>query len=132
MIDIDYFKEYNDTFGHVAGDDCLQAISQCILKSVRRATDVVARIGGEEFLVFLYGVTPQNALALTRKLKHSIENMQIDDVGDGRITVSMGLSCIVPDERADFKSLYEQADKALYAAKNSGRNCIVYNGEVYS
>lgn len=125
MIDIDYFKNINDKFGHDVGDRVLVHVSQHI-KSTLRATDIVARWGGEEFCIFAYNAPREEAVALFNKLAQSIaaQPIQIDQV-DISITVSIGVTTLVND---DLDALISNADHLLYQAKHNGRNQVVVDG----
>jgi diguanylate cyclase (GGDEF)-like protein len=119
ILDIDHFKNYNDTFGHLAGDEALKVVAQS-LKDNRRKADVVARIGGEEFAVILPETDLAGALDVADKLRISVAN---HTVLQRPITVSLGVSEL-QDKASTFELLIEQADKALYEAKRSGRNRV--------
>ncbi|MEJ2545449.1 MAG: diguanylate cyclase [Calditrichaceae bacterium] len=125
MLDIDKFKNYNDTYGHPAGDRILQTISKLLLKNIR-STDTLARYGGEEFVVILPGIEREEALALAEKLRnlianHSFFNEEIKQ--DCKITISIGISCY-PEDNESASELIKTADKALYQAKQTGRNKV--------
>ena len=119
LLDIDFFKRVNDTYGHNAGDQVLIQISHTLLKTLRNI-DVVCRWGGEEFIVLLPTASLENASILAEKLRKHIESQEIDIVGS--ITSSFGVSQVREGE--DMQSVIDRADKALYLAKNSGRNCV--------
>jgi diguanylate cyclase (GGDEF)-like protein len=119
MIDADHFKAYNDTFGHQAGDQVLVGIAICISDSVRRAGDCPARYGGEEFAVLLPGLSAVDAFAVAETIRLKVEQWsEHPDV----TTVSIGVASMTPAAPMDWPDLIEAADKALYAAKNNGRN----------
>jgi diguanylate cyclase (GGDEF)-like protein len=124
MMDIDHFKQFNDTHGHPAGDEALRAFGR-VVKSALRASDVVARYGGEEFIVALPGSTQADARLVAEKLRQAVEEMVID-IGAGRharVTVSLGV--VASDQqRLDQKGLVAMADAALYRAKEGGRNQV--------
>ena len=125
MIDADHFKSYNDTFGHQAGDEVLVGIAICISDSVRRAGDCAARYGGEEFAVLLPGLSPAEAIVVAETIRRKVEQW----CGDTAITtVSIGAASLIPDAGADWSQLVNNADRALYAAKASGRNRSVLAG----
>ncbi len=125
MIDADHFKSYNDTFGHQAGDEVLVGIAICISDSVHRAGDCAARYGGEEFAVLLPGLSSGEALGVAETIRLKVQQW----TGDPAITtVSIGIACVIPDAAKDWSILVNAADKALYAAKASGRNCCVAAG----
>ena len=122
VFDIDFFKNCNDTYGHECGDKVLRQFAQ-LLKTNTREEDMVARYGGEEFVVLLTGETSgKNALCAGEKLRSIVESTAFADFPPGQITVSAGVGVVQPDE--DFEQLFARADKALYEAKGSGRNCV--------
>ena len=119
MIDADHFKAYNDTFGHQAGDQVLVGIAICISDSVRRAGDCPARYGGEEFAVLLPGLSAVEAFKIAESIRLKV--LQWSDNPEVT-TVSAGVASMTPVASMDWSDLIEAADKALYAAKNNGRN----------
>ena len=126
-FDVDFFKAYNDHYGHQAGDECLIRIARAIQQSVQRAADLCARYGGEEFIVLLPQTSLGSALAVAEKLRASVEATRIrhqySEVTD-HVTVSCGVACMIPESGAGSAKLIEAADRALYAAKSAGRNRI--------
>ena len=125
MIDADHFKRFNDTYGHQAGDQILIGIALCIADSVHRAGDCAARFGGEEFAVLLPGLTALEALTVAEIIRAKVERWSVDQAG---VTVSIGVADLMPGQVEHWSHLVEAADKALYAAKESGRNvCVVAN-----
>jgi len=133
-IDIDFFKKYNDSFGHPKGDECLREVAKVIRNSAKRNTDVVTRTGGEEFLVFVQDIDSEDLVSLCMKIRNNLEERAIPQAYfevSRNVTVSIGAASFVPSYGKTFDMLYEEADKALYTAKKSGRNCIVYNGNLY-
>ena len=125
MIDSDYFKTYNDTFGHQAGDEMLVGIAICISDSVRRAGDCAARYGGEEFAVLMPGLLPAQAWLVAETIRLKVEQWA-DDAAT--TSVSIGIASLTPDVTSDWSQLVKIADRALYAAKASGRNRSVLGG----
>ena len=127
MIDIDFFKKYNDTYGHRQGDQCLKTIAKTIQESLKRPGDFVARYGGEEFVVLLPGTEEKGAYKIGREIQAGLAGLaivhQTSDVSD-YVTVSIGVSSIVPDESNDPEMIITASDEALYEAKKSGRNRI--------
>lgn len=117
-IDIDFFKDVNDTYGHQAGDKVLTSLAN-ILKEDRRANDLVARIGGEEFILVLPDIDEENAYTLAEKIRLSVENHMVDNI---KITISIGLIVSGKDKQLNFNTLLNLSDKALYHSKKSGRN----------
>jgi two-component system chemotaxis family response regulator WspR len=125
MIDVDHFKRYNDTYGHLAGDDALKRVSHAIMESSKRSTDLAARYGGEEFSVIFPETSPTDLRALGEKVRVAVEELHIphsDSPSGASLTISLGGASIVPQRAQSFLSLIARADKALYAAKSSGRN----------
>ena len=129
MLDIDYFKKYNDTYGHQAGDGCLIKVATAISGALRRPADMAARYGGEEFAVILPNFELENATQFGETIRAKIEALKIEhrqsDVNPF-ITASLGLACIVPSSKSSPRELIEAADKALYSAKNNSRNCLCF------
>ena len=126
MLDVDHFKTYNDTHGHPTGDTALQRVARILSESVRES-DSVARYGGEEFTVISPQVGQQGAVELAERLRERVERTQFekeDVMPLGRLTVSIGLA-VFPDDAESKTELIEHADRALYRAKERGRNCVV-------
>lgn len=119
MFDVDFFKRFNDTYGHLKGDEVLKRLTKTVNDNIR-ATDILARWGGEEFIVLLPNTSLQNAEFLAENLRKKIES--IDIKGILRVTASFGVAELKEDD--DRNSLTKRADEALYLAKNSGRNCV--------
>ena len=124
MIDADHFKSYNDTYGHQAGDEVLVGIAICISDSVRRSGDCAARYGGEEFAVLLPQTSPAEALRVAETIRLKVLQWSGDST-----SVSAGVASVVPEAASDWNRLVHAADKALYAAKASGRNRSVLAGD---
>jgi two-component system chemotaxis family response regulator WspR len=125
LIDIDYFKLYNDNYGHVRGDECLQQVAMRLRETVQRPADLVARYGGEEFAVILPNTDVNGALIIAETLRTAVEKLELPHALSPLnkiITISMGVACKVASEKASPSDLIEMADTALYEAKNSGRN----------
>lgn len=125
MIDVDEFKRYNDSYGHLAGDDVLRTVAGCIQRHCRHSSDLAARFGGEEFVMVLPEATLDQAKNLGERLCRSIEALGLPHrasrVSD-HVTVSIGIAVSVPDENSLPAVLIETADKALYRSKAAGRN----------
>jgi len=120
MLDVDHFKRFNDRYGHMAGDDALEALAT-ELKKAMRSEDAVARFGGEEFCVLAVDCDAHAALEIAERIRECVELLRIDHGGEQlRITVSIGI-CML-DQRSDAKQVLDDADKALYASKAGGRN----------
>ncbi len=128
LCDIDYFKFYNDTYGHQAGDDCLVTVAQTIKKNVKRPADLVARYGGEEFAVILPNTPAEGAMHLAEAIRAKILGLKIPHASskiDQYITLSLGVACAVPQSNSLPENIIAAADKALYEAKEKGRNRVV-------
>jgi two-component system, cell cycle response regulator len=126
MADIDNFKAYNDTFGHLAGDRCLQQVARA-LQVVNRPGDLVARYGGEEFVAVLSGTALEPALVLAERMRLGVKDLAIEhpQVPAGCVTVSLGVAAWVPLRSGDPRDLVLAADRALYQAKAQGRDRVV-------
>ncbi|MBD3277648.1 MAG: diguanylate cyclase, partial [Candidatus Aegiribacteria sp.] len=125
MIDIDFFKDYNDEYGHTLGDDCLRAIAQGLDKEANRPTDLVARYGGEEFVIVLSETDGIGAMKVAKSARTDVEEMGIPHAASRAgdvVTVSVGVSTMIPSSDSDPEALIRRADKALYRSKKSGRN----------
>lgn len=128
FCDLDYFKLYNDTYGHQAGDDCLRAVADTISANCQRPGDFVARYGGEEFIVILPNTEAEGAVHLAEDIRGEIERLKIPHMRSQvsrYITLSLGVSSVYPSAGIIPESLVGVADKALYEAKNQGRNRTV-------
>jgi diguanylate cyclase (GGDEF)-like protein len=125
MFDIDFFKNVNDTYGHLAGDEVLRSVSRTLLQRFRK-TDMVGRYGGEEFCVFLLMPNREKAVEIAEECRRQIENLPIL-FGDTiiRVTVSIGIAAFPSDQAQTLTALISRADAALYEAKSSGRNRVV-------
>ena len=125
FIDVDYFKKYNDTYGHMAGDECLKSVSNLLKKEAHRPRDLAVRYGGEEFVILLPRTGHSGAIQMAESLQKELLRLAIphkeSDITDC-VTISMGIVVSHPDEASDVSAFIEQADQALYDAKNSGRN----------
>ncbi|GAB2921950.1 Wsp signal transduction system regulator diguanylate cyclase WspR [Paraburkholderia jirisanensis] len=132
MIDVDNFKQYNDTYGHVAGDEVLKKIAVTVERCLGRAGDIAARYGGEEFIVVLPGTAVGGARLLAEKIRLEVAALRIEHRSSSagqHVTVSIGGAAAVPAPGAVMTSLIEAADGALYEAKRRGRNCVVVRTE---
>jgi diguanylate cyclase (GGDEF)-like protein len=128
LCDIDFFKSYNDTYGHPTGDTSLQEVAQALLGSVKRPEDLVARYGGEEFAVILPNTTATGAVYLAEKMRKNIKALEIPHVNstvNPYVTISLGVASIVPHPESSLEMLIEAADRALYQAKATGRDRYV-------
>ncbi len=127
MIDLDHFKQYNDSLGHASGDQCLTAVGTVIAESVQRAGDFSARVGGEEFAVVLPATCVSGATAVAENLRAAVERRAIrhpkSSVGP-YVTASIGAATVVPDTQKKADEVLKLADMALYRAKDLGRNRV--------
>ena len=130
MIDIDCFKLYNDTYGHPEGDRCLRQVAQAIDATIKRSKDLVARYGGEEFIVILPDINIAGATVVAENIRSSVKALNIphatSKISD-RLTISLGVASVIPEIDSQASTLITAADKALYLAKQQGRDRI----EVY-
>jgi diguanylate cyclase (GGDEF)-like protein len=128
MCDIDYFKRYNDLYGHQAGDDCLKAVAGVLTNHSQRSGDLAARYGGEEFTLVLPAVEKEGAAKLAEKIRHDVEALQLKHEGSpisSNVTLSIGVACQVPTTESATEKLIAVADSALYQTKASGRNRVI-------
>jgi diguanylate cyclase (GGDEF)-like protein len=128
MIDIDYFKQYNDDFGHQDGDFALRSVARIIQGFARRPLDLAARYGGEEFAVILYEASREYVAEVLTRIQRSIAELNIPHEASrvaSRLTVSIGAAFILPGANRTHDGLIQLADEALYSAKEQGRNRVV-------
>ena len=130
MLDLDRFKQYNDSAGHQAGDDCLRKVAAALESGVVREDDLVARYGGEEFVVLLPATDQASALAVAERIRSTIADLRIphpdSDVAQV-VTISLGVATARTGHIDSPEELIERADRALYRAKHGGRDRIVAN-----
>lgn len=127
LCDVDYFKQYNDVYGHQLGDDCLRQVAGAIAAAARRPSDLAARYGGEEFAVLLPNTGLDGAMEVARTIQTHIKNLQLihqQSQVDQYLTVSFGIASVIPTEAVAPEELLFQSDRALYQAKTEGRNCV--------
>jgi diguanylate cyclase (GGDEF)-like protein len=128
LADIDCFKNYNDHYGHQAGDECLRAVATSLTQCARRPLDFVARYGGEEFAVILYEANREYVAEVLTRIQRSIAELNIpheDSVVATRLTLSIGAAFVRPSATRTAGGLIQLADEALYTAKEQGRNRVV-------
>lgn len=126
MIDVDFFKSYNDCYGHPAGDKCLRLIAQA-LQVINRPGDMVARYGGEEFVAVMSGTTLDGARQMAEQMRERVKELRIPHERSStapHVTISLGVASQVPDARSKLKDLLIKADQALYMAKSRGRDRV--------
>ncbi|MFM7408375.1 MAG: diguanylate cyclase domain-containing protein [Cuspidothrix sp.] len=125
LFDVDYFKRYNDTYGHQLGDECLIKLAQTLQKVVSRSADLIARYGGEEFVVILPNTNTKGAMVIAQKIHSAIQYLAIPHRASevsNTVTISLGITTELPNSELSPTGLIQQADKALYRAKQLGRN----------
>lgn len=128
LIDIDFFKRYNDCYGHRAGDDCLKKVAQSISSECKRGSDFIARYGGEEFVAILPDITQTDAITFANQLRDTVKKLQIKhkaSLNNDHITISIGVATMKNAELYSEQALLEKADLALYKAKAAGRDRVV-------
>jgi diguanylate cyclase (GGDEF)-like protein len=128
MLDVDYFKKYNDRYGHQDGDDCLVAVAQEVARSAPRPGDLVARYGGEEFVMILVDTDEDGANWVAERIRQHVAGLNLPhkDSLDGHVTVSCGISSVIPSQELSVEMLVKSADNALYLSKNQGRNTSTF------
>lgn len=124
MLDIDWFKAFNDAGGHPAGDECLRRVAMAMRATVHRPSDLVARFGGEEFVVLLPGTSEAGALEVAEQIRSAIERLELarPDTRGSVVTLSAGAASMIASQAEGSASLIEAADRAMYLAKSRGRN----------
>ena len=129
FVDIDFFKLYNDLYGHQAGDDCLKRVAKCIARGAKRPFDFAARYGGEEFVLVLYGPPDEYARSVPEQIRRDVLELEIPHAGSQaakHVTVSVGFSLARPETSRSLMGAIQTADEALYQAKGEGRNRVVF------
>ncbi len=128
LCDVDFFKRYNDHYGHQKGDECLKAVAKCMKRSIFRPADFAARYGGEEFILILPDTTSKGAHHLAEMIRTTIVSMKREHIrsdANDFVTLSFGVATMVPPmEGGNAEDLVKAADDALYASKNAGRNLV--------
>lgn len=130
LCDIDCFKQYNDTYGHPAGDDCLKLIVKALNSATYRSNDLLARYGGEEFAAILPQTDLKQALNVAQRMQEAIADLKIPHSASATgpyVTLSIGIASLIPSEQQPASFLLDEADRKLYDAKHQGRNYIAYN-----
>ncbi len=125
MMDIDYFKQFNDTYGHPAGDECLKAIAKTLSNCLRRVSDFVARYGGEEFVILISNINEKQAQTFAQQLRSAVQKLAIvhgKSTVAGYVSVSIGHCTLIPELGMKIRTFVQRADEALYQAKAAGRN----------
>lgn len=126
LCDVDFFKKYNDSFGHLKGDDCLKMVSKAMEAACKRTTDLVARYGGEEFAAILPDTSQENAGMVAEGMRLAVEELAMDHPESDlkKVTISIGVFGCVPEDKDQAELMLQKADEALYVAKQSGRNQV--------
>jgi len=127
MMDIDHFKAFNDHYGHLEGDECLKQVAAILRNSVNRETDIMARYGGEEFAAILPVTDLDGAVSIAELMRKSVEELSIPHAkssADRHVTISLGVASMIPVKEIPAVTIIQNADRALYAAKMSSRNCV--------
>ena len=128
MIDVDFFKKFNDIYGHQAGDMTLQKIAMVLKNSINRPNDYVFRLGGEEFGILYSAKTQEDGFCFMEKIRQNIENLKIkhsDNSASEFVTISTGVYFIKPKDITSVENIYKECDEKLYRAKEGGRNRVV-------
>jgi len=128
--DVDFFKRYNDAYGHQAGDDCLRQVAQAIAGAVQRPNDLVARYGGEEFGIILPATESEDAFQVSETIRHAVKQLKLNHIQSdvsAYVTLSLGIACVFPTPDLSPLILINAADRALYQAKDQGRDrCCIF------
>jgi diguanylate cyclase (GGDEF)-like protein len=126
FVDVDYFKAFNDSYGHIAGDACLQQVAHALGACVKRTNDVLARYGGEEFAAILPSTTLEEAIIVAERMRAAVEAINIDHDGStlGRVSISLGVASVDANSHVEPMSVVKLADEAAYQAKEGGRNRV--------
>jgi diguanylate cyclase (GGDEF)-like protein len=127
MIDIDHFKTFNDQYGHLEGDECLKKVAALLRSCINRETDIMARYGGEEFAAILPVTDLDGAASVADLMRKSVEELSIPHAKSSaarHVTISLGVASMIPIKEMPAVTIIQNADRALYAAKMSSRNCV--------
>jgi diguanylate cyclase (GGDEF)-like protein len=133
MLDVDFFKRYNDRYGHAGGDECLRAVAQAVAAQCTRPMDLVARYGGEEFVMVLPEIDAEGVRAILRSVLNAVDALGIEHADSSsapHVTVSLGAATVRPGPQDDLHGAIEAADALLYTSKEGGRHRATYADEV--
>ena len=128
LCDVDFFKRYNDTYGHQGGDDCLKQVAEVIRQAVKRPADLAARYGGEEFALILPNTEAEGAVKIAEEIRSGLKALGLAHSGSQIseiVTLSLGVASVIPSNDSSWDNLIAQADKALYEAKDRGRDRVM-------
>lgn len=128
LMDIDYFKRFNDTYGHIEGDHCLQQVAETIANTLQRPADMVGRYGGEEFMIILPNTPLEGSITIIKQIQKAIKALQIKNARSSvskYVSLSIGINTIIPSQNTILKDFIQQTDQALYEAKANGRDQYV-------
>jgi diguanylate cyclase (GGDEF)-like protein len=132
LLDVDFFKRYNDRYGHGRGDECLKAVAQAVASQCTRPSDFVARYGGEEFAMVLPEIDPDRVRALLHAVLLAVDTMQIDHADStcaAHVTISLGAMSVKPSRHDEAQATLRHADELLYQAKERGRHQVIHTAE---
>jgi len=126
LCDVDFFKKYNDNYGHLKGDDCLKEVATALATACKRTPDLMARYGGEEFAAILPDTSQENAGMVAEGMRLAVQTLNIEHSESpvGQVTVSIGVFGCIPERKDEADSMLQKADEALYVAKETGRNQV--------
>ncbi|OQA78646.1 MAG: putative diguanylate cyclase YcdT [Tenericutes bacterium ADurb.Bin239] len=124
FLDIDFFKKVNDTYGHLFGDEVLKVVAKVLSENIR-PVDLCCRYGGEEFLIYLHETNKEEAISVANRIREKIQNLVFADNQEYKCTISVGIYSAQPDSTKNLQFFIDNADQALYMAKEAGRNCVV-------
>ena len=133
LIDIDHFKLYNDSYGHQPGDDCLKSVATTVANECKKSSDLAARYGGEEFVVLLPDTNTEDAVLVAERIREQVKYLRKEHKSSetsDHVTISLGVSTLLADGQIGAEELLERADKALYVAKESGRDQVAIDPEL--
>ena len=134
MVDIDEMGKYNDSYGMDHGDDCIRSVAEYISQIILRNTDTICRLSGGRFIIFMEGGSDMEPVALAEKIRSNVERKRIPHgrrAGNSFVTVSIGVASCIPKYESSFTEMYDEAEDALFEAKESGRNVTVYDEQIY-
>ncbi|MBN7576271.1 hypothetical protein C1H57_23730 [Clostridium sp. 2-1] len=128
MLDVDEFKKYNDTYGHLKGDECIKNVAAVLKNTIKRKSDMAARYGGEEFIVLLQDTDKDSIIKVSKEIMRGIKDLNMEHVESiyGVVTVSIGIVYDIPNKNQNSAEFIAKADEALYYSKNNGKNRVEF------